>query len=250
MFQKGKGLYTNGSYQEALRTQKDALKVVHRKGLFAKKNMDLFHEIQGKKFNSPLHQRQKAMIQYEIAKIDFVIYKEEAYCVSDSNEDVQRKLSRLFDKMQDAKCKVSLQDMIYYQDQLSHMEKDYMERQSDQDTKLPFDKFYTYQKIEILNTLGKICHKDLHRYEDALRYYKVALELECYFLNHITRATNDNNHEKKDDSYYETEVETWKIKIRQTKRKIGAIHYMNGRFDMALLSSFSYTKSYSNASSI
>lgn len=249
LFQTGKELYANGSYKHALKVQKDALRIIHRKGLYAKKEMDLSWQ-HGKQID--VHKQQKAMIQYEIAKIEFVIYKEQSYNnSSDSDDDTQSRLTQLFDRMQDAKCKVTMQDLIYYQDLLAQIESDDRTyntmAKSDQEAKPPFHKARMCQKIEILNNLGKICQKFLHRYEDALRYYKVALELECCYLNHIMHETdneNENNNSNKGD-----EIDEWKMKIRQTKQKIGAIHYVNGRFDMALLSSFSDTKSYSDSSS-
>ena len=239
LFQTGKELYANGSYKHALSVQKDALKLVQRKGSSAERdteNLSLQHD---RKFvDAHLYQRQKSMIKYEIAKIKFVICKEHSYknSLDTDDDDAQSRLSYYFDKMQDAKCKISLQDLNYYQNLLAQLESDYMNKHQEK-TKLPFDQGFICQKIEIFHVLGKTCQKHLHKYEDALRYYKVALELECYVLNHLLRRSSDCD----DNKEIQDEIDEWKINIRQTKQKIGAIHYLNGRFGMALLSSFSCT---------
>jgi tetratricopeptide (TPR) repeat protein len=235
LFQAGKDAYATGAYENALQIQKQALKLVHEiaEQRTNSHNCGLMSPNTNTN-NVLLSKREAAMIQYEITKIEFVIYKEKKYYSTRPNADAI--LSHLFNRMQNAKCIVSLQDLAYYRDQLSRME-EFFEATENHEQGC---KAYTSQKIVILNALAKLCHKDLHQYENALQYYKQVLELECTMLSHfnIPDANGQNDHNDLLSSE-EDEILQWKAKIRQTKLKIGAIHYLNGRVDKALLSSFS-----------
>ena len=258
LFQVGKEYYKIGSYEDALQVQKQAYALV--KHLAKHQNDDEImcdnnsqnHQMSNNK--TMLFRRQAAMIQYEIAKIKFVMYKEKMYqkpksssssstsSSSLSNVTIQLKqhgncntdqhLSHLFDRMQHAKCLVSLQEFAFYKDKLSKLD---VYQQSTQNLNDLCLRDIISSRISLLNELAKICYKSLHKYEDALKYYYEVYELEHDILNSLTKREKDNV----TCSEVEKEIDEWKFKIHQTKRKIGAIYYLNGRFDMALLSSFS-----------
>lgn len=296
LFRCGKEYYASGAYEDALQVQKEALQLIYHiaKEKDYQKNSGTDYTIN---FDKNLLQRQAAMVKYEIAKIKFVIYKENQYhesaaevspsSSSSPNYDADARLSFLFDKMQHAKCLVSIQDFVYYRDQLAIMDQENFgcnpspkstkksaihntadsadsaasannnanitkqnQQQTNNNCKLStqtneqsiqsFDTKKIAQKIEILNALGKLCHKDLHQYEDALRYHCEALELECAIVAFLIGHKNDENATCTSALDVAEEIQEWKMKIQQTKKKMGAIYYLSGRFDMALLSSFSF----------
>ena len=286
LFQSGKEYYASGAYEDALQMQNEALQLIHH---IAKEKDYQKDGGTSETMNTDKHllQRQAAMVKFEIAKIKFVVYKENQYHQSaaevssslNPNYDADARLSHLFDKMQHAKCLVSLQDFVYYRDQLAIMDRqgygyspalDTMkgsttdnptastnkhanttkQQQTNNNCTLTttqqnnqpmlFDIEKITHKIEILNALGKLCHKDLHQYEDALRYHCEALELECAIVAFLTSNKSDENATSSSAIDNAEEIQEWKMKIQQTKKKMGAIYYLNGRFDMALLSSFSF----------
>eukprot|EP00551_Chaetoceros_affinis_P013153 CAMPEP_0203687022 /NCGR_PEP_ID=MMETSP0090-20130426/49366_1 /ASSEMBLY_ACC=CAM_ASM_001088 /TAXON_ID=426623 /ORGANISM="Chaetoceros affinis, Strain CCMP159" /LENGTH=877 /DNA_ID=CAMNT_0050556271 /DNA_START=266 /DNA_END=2899 /DNA_ORIENTATION=+ len=396
LFQAGKEMYASGSYQMALQMQKQALRVVRsftcttantitnqEQNLDPNLNSNQLESLTTssaqQRENQLLHQRQAAMIEYEIAKIEFVIFKEKKYysldnhdendnddddnvnyndSTNENNDDKSSKgnntgtksnsndnnnnysdarLSYLYDRMKNAKCIVSLQDVAYYEEKLlsigngsrsktfqpqpesqildqdsyvkndvekkqkgfkgrrrrrQQQKQEQLQQQSMQTQQLHqqqqqrivqiLEKEEVYQKIQILHALAKLCHKDLHKFHEALEYYNQALELECAILSYLTQngtnigtsnvatssctknnwsnCCNNSNvmiyeqHQHQGnvpnnnvgdvhhltELYREEEIKEWKIKIRKTKKKIGAIHYLNGQFDMALFSSFSF----------
>ena len=282
----------------------------------------ILYQQQSKRYTC-LYKRQAAMIEYEIAKIEFVISKEMQYHsptqqsssssplsspsnshtspnvhedndIDDDDKDAQ--LSILFDRMQNAKCIVALQEYSFYKDELSSMENrlslsklntntitttetsstisptttnnnksttaagidTYL--QTSNDNRANHNQQFHGQtleklvkRIDVLSILGKICHKNIHRYDDALRYYNEVSRLEFCVLSSLANekvaanintpvvksTTTSPNRCNDEEGGIEREICVWKIRIQQTKKKIGAIYYLIGRFDLALISSFS-----------
>jgi hypothetical protein len=107
-----------------------------------------------------------------------------------------------------------------------------------------------YNKLYILHNLGSLCEKDLHRYDEALVFYRHALDIEERVLrvyrDHIPDGVEvggiEQNHNDDDDIATEVDfhVNDFVQRIRCTKRQIGRIQHTGlGRFDLALLSSVS-----------
>lgn len=260
LFQLGKECYNNGSYDDALQIQKEALDIVLYH-ISTQKNSHPNHNNHNHSQDQiHLFQRQAAMIQYEIAKSEFVIYKENYYYTQPSTSTISslqssptclqswddKQLSRLFDKMENAKCVVSFQELAFYKNQLHLLDQQQEQQQQSSDCTI-----LSLQRIDILNAIAKIYFKNLHQYELALDYYNQVLELEFAVftsLSELKQELNDENGDHDSDNNVDStnlgdEIREWKIKIQQTKKKIGAIYYLNGRFDMALLSSFSFHSS-------
>jgi len=209
----GMRYYSIGFYKEAMETQQDAL-------LLLNESINIEKASSSSQSYNPLR-RQKSIIRFEIAKIEFVVFKELSYESTDESTQVQ--LTNLFEKMQTAKCIATLHDLSYYKSELSSLK----DQDEDNNTKKLF------HKLHILHSLAKICHKDLFLYQDALNYYNSALELECLILSDLIQCTG------KSKKLHEEEIKDLRTRIRRTKRKIGACYYRSGRFDLALLTSFS-----------
>jgi tetratricopeptide (TPR) repeat protein len=157
--------------------------------------------------------RQKAMILYEISKIKYELAVQ--MIENNLSEIDKNKLCVLRDNVENTKIQMALENLKYYQEHLSFLE----ER-----CKGEID---IYKILETLHTLGKICGQDLYRLEQAQFYYKRALSIEEQMYAHMI------------DDGDEDLAKDWAHRIKNTRRKFGAIHYQVGRFDLALLSTFS-----------
>lgn len=157
--------------------------------------------------------RQKAMILYEISKIKYELAVQ--MIQNNLSEIDKNKLCVLRDDVENTKVQMALENLKYYQDHLSCLEE-----QCNGEIDI-------YKILETLHTLGKICGQDLYRLEQAQLYYKRALSIEEQMYAHMI---DDGDEELAKD---------WAYRIKNTRRKFGAIHYQVGRFDLALLSAFS-----------
>lgn len=191
MYVQGKEFYSQGLYEKAWSIQSKVMESV-------------MVENESGTFN-----RQQAMVAHELAKIKYAMYME-----SDHDHD-QQHLIELHNRVENTKCKVSLQNLTFYQHKLREMES--------QDT---FDISQINERLYILHILGQLCEKDLHRYEEALEFYQRALSIEDQ-LQQTYRGSTENSLEMKE----------WAARVRHTSKKIGSIHYTMGRFDLALFSS-------------
>lgn len=204
LYNQGKAYYSEGLYEKAWGSQIDALRCLSEPGNDRTDGSSLA--------------RQEAMIRYELAKIKYDKFVETA----DHMDGLDRAhLSRLSTKVENCKCKVSMQNLSFYQGQLANIEKNATQKSTG------IRENDAAEKLYILHTLGKLYDKDLHRYEEALKYYNQALQIEEPILQ-ILRETGE-----------EQEISEWTLRVRKTRRKIGSIHYTSGRFDLALFSSFS-----------
>jgi len=92
--------------------------------------------------------------------------------------------------------------------------------------------------LYILHTLGSLCDKHLHQYDHAIQYYQQALDLECKVLERMEEK-RQRRHVVEHGGVDLKELKQWSMRVRTTRKKLGAIHYITGRFDLALASSFS-----------
>lgn len=259
LYQEGKQQLKLGCYDKALSIQAEALELV---SLYTSKrssteeytDIDAFNNLSCCGEESSLSfERLEAMVRYEVAQIKY--YQAREYSSSSTsldNEDslqitdfainsqpkLSSNLSKLYDQVEYARCKVAFCNYEYYTSQLRDVE----ESSDKSDLNQIFNKLY------ILHNLGALCEKDLHRYEEALGYYKHALDIEetvwCAYKNMESEIL-----EKEVESYFSSDDELKNIRIQLkdfaqrkngTKRKIGRIHHTClGRFDLALFSSVS-----------
>jgi len=103
--------------------------------------------------------------------------------------------------------------------------------------------------LYILHTLGRLYDENLSQYREALKYYKCALKVESDALSYL-QELNQRRQQQQEDQLLQSpsqgsvlqrrnkEIRQWKLRVRNTKQKIGSIYYLNGRFDLALTSSF------------
>jgi hypothetical protein len=214
--------------------------------------------------------RQEASIRYELAKIKYLHAREETAITAtaatttahhhyhdDDDAKYQMHLVRLYDLVENARCKVALCNYEYYTSQLRAVE----------ESKDASDMNQIYNKLYILHNLGSLCEKDLHRYNEALVFYQHALDIEervlrAYRAHHVHEkaaeveqqqggrgwTAHDTNrcpsHDEEETATAAVEIDfhidDFVQRIRCTKRKIGRIQHTGmGRFDLALLSSIS-----------
>ena len=231
LFQEGKEQFELGCYEKAWEIQIEALAYVS----------SYWFETQGQHQDQDQDQqdaslsffaRQDAMIRYELAKITYHETREQSNTTSPAYHI--HLLSKLHDKVENARCKLALRNYQYYISQLRGVEES-MDRS---------DLNQVYNKLYILHNLGTLCEKDLHRYKEALGYYNHALRIE----EKVWRAYSDSQNESKEEIENDGDaddgvgvsahVKDFAQRRRCTRRKIGRIqHTCLGRFDLALLSS-------------
>lgn len=159
------------------------------------------------------HQRQEAMVRHELAKIEYSIATE----VNGNDSTLHNSpmtLRKLRDAVENTKCHMALQNLKYYQDKLLSLEAQVIHERD------------VYDMLDILHMLGQICEKELHRLEQAQFYYKRALSIEEQMLGHMI---GDGDEES---------TKEWARRVKKTRRKFGGIHYQVGRFDLAMLCTF------------
>lgn len=242
LYEEGKKQLESGVYEKAWDIQRKALSLIssYRTStlnvMTTTHNMEHVWETELESFCA----RQEATIRYELAKIKYLHARETIHY---HNDDVryQMHLSRLDDLVENARCKVALCNYEYYTAQLRAVEES-------QDRS---DMNQIYNKLYILHNLGSLCEKDLHRYDEALVFYRHALDIEERVLrvyrDHIIPdgvevGGIEQDHNDDDDIATEVDfhVNDFVQRIRCTKRKIGRIQHTGlGRFDLALLSSVS-----------
>lgn len=260
LYQEGKQQFKLGCYDKAHSIQTEALESVSvytskRSSREDYTDIDEFNNFSSHGEESTLSfERLEAMIRYEIAQTKYYQAREKSSCsisFTKDNDSLQTtdfsnnsqprlssNLSKLYDQVEYARCKVAFCNYEYYTSQLRDVE----ESSDKSDLNQIFNKLY------ILHNLGALCEKDLHRYEEALRYYKHALGIEetvwCAYKQMESEIL-----EKEVESYFSSDDELKNIRIQLkdfaqrkngTKRKIGRIHHTClGRFDLALFSSVS-----------
>lgn len=237
LYDMGKKLRSQGIYDRARAAYSEALNILHNASTSAIASVST-----PSSSSSSSYTRQEAMIRYELAKIEFAHYMEQNGN-DHHTEESRQTLSRLSQHVEIMKCKVSLQNLEFYQGQLHSMDT----RVEKEDFRLDYHQ--VMERLNILHTLGKLCEKDLHRYEDALVYYQRALNIEEQMRNSWRKQMTNNaetsqgsgTHAMDDGRNVQTEVELkeWTVRVRHTRKKIGSIHYTLGSFDLALFSSFS-----------
>jgi len=89
----------------------------------------------------------------------------------------------------------------------------------------------------VLHDLGSLFENSLYEYEKAVTCYEEALVVEVSMLEELKKKKT-NQETNKDASSEEQEFKTLSMKMRETKRKIGGVHYKKGDFSMALMTSF------------
>ena len=261
LYQEGKQQFKLGCYDKALSIQTEALESVSvytskRSSREDYTDIDEFNNFSSHGEESTLSfERLEAMIRHEIAQIKYYQARENSsssISFTKGNDDslqttdfsnnsqprLSSNLSKLYDQVEYARCKVAFCNYEYYTSQLRDVE----ESSDKSDLNQIFNKLY------ILHNLGALCEKDLHRYEEALGYYKHALDIEetvwCAYKQMESEIL-----EKEVESYFSSDDELKNIRIQLkdfaqrkngTKRKIGRIHHTClGRFDLALFSSVS-----------
>eukprot|EP00553_Chaetoceros_curvisetus_P014317 CAMPEP_0204639286 /NCGR_PEP_ID=MMETSP0717-20131115/42390_1 /ASSEMBLY_ACC=CAM_ASM_000666 /TAXON_ID=230516 /ORGANISM="Chaetoceros curvisetus" /LENGTH=579 /DNA_ID=CAMNT_0051659327 /DNA_START=11 /DNA_END=1747 /DNA_ORIENTATION=- len=173
LYTLGKKLRSQGLYDKAKAAYTEALNILHN----ANVNVNANASASTPSSSSPSsYTTQKAMIRYELAKLKFAQYMEENGN-DHHTEESRQTLSRLMQHVEIMRCKVSLQNLEFYQGQLHNMDT----RVEKEDFRLDYHQ--VMERLNILHTLGKLCEKDLHRYEDALVYYQRALNIEEQMRN-------------------------------------------------------------------
>ena len=266
VFCEGKRLYDEGKYEKAYAMQLEALAAISPRLSVAPslRAPDNDNDYQSSIDNCPTRTRKKepqapvsgsarqyAMVRFEIAKIEYAIAREstptiphphlgvqssdEALASTSSNQlSVTSELSRLHNQVENAKCKIALANYQYYRRELLTIEESSCGSDCDLDQ--------IYNRLHLLHNLGKLCDQDLHRFDEALVYYQHALRIEESVLdaignlNYKNAATDSTSQDKPITRNYTRE---FSHRARGTRKKIGSIHYTSGRFDLALLSSFS-----------
>lgn len=161
-----------------------------------------------------IHQRQAAMVRHEIAKIKYALATENnGNDIAIQNSPMT--LRQLRDDAENTKCQMAMQNLKYYQEQLLNLEEQVSQERD------------IYDLLDILHTLGQICEKELFRLEQAQQYYKRALSIEEQMLEHMI---GDGDEEL---------TKEWAQRVKHTRRKFGGIQYQVGRFDLAMLCTFS-----------
>jgi len=195
---KARRSYHRRSYQDALDQQLHILDLIHS-------------ALSNNEFIDVQLRMQEAMVECEILKIKYVLLKE---CFTID----ERRLAH--DKTQNSKLNLVNKSVIYYQDELLRLSNG---RNVDVSN---LDKVgYT---LYLLHTLAKIHNKKLARYSHALDYYNKALELEIEVLAFLEARYEGGNEDRM------REIQIWNMNIRATREKIGMIHYITGRFSLAM----------------
>ena len=278
LLHEGKQLYDQGQYEKAYSVQVEALAVISplRSTFRTTKrttvplpshNQDQDHDDEGgdgdgnaksQSFN-PSFERLDAMIRFELANIQYAMARENILTLPDADPSIEHDskcptdsqnhntsapasviLSHLHDQVQNAKCRIAMVNHQYYIHELQAVEES-----SDSS-----DWNQIYNKLYILHNLGKLCDQDLHFYDDALKYYQHALSIEEAVLDAFKKSnahrTNGNDVVGKSAGWsssprgdFDWDVREFTQRVRGTRKKIGSIYYTSGRFDLALLSSFS-----------
>jgi len=206
---KGKIYYSHKLYQDALSLQLQAL--------------DLIQSIMcDQQCIDARLLLQEATVEYELSKSKYALLKE---CSTlDENEGKCRKRNIAYNKVQIGKFNLLNKSVIYYQDELLHLDS------VDINNFLDLDK--VGYKLYILHSLGKIHSKKLAQYSHALNYYNKALDLEVEVLS-VLEARNENLSTNR-----KHELKKWNMTIQTTRKKIGSIHYLTGRLDLAVEQTF------------
>mmetsp|Transcript_11504 Transcript_11504/g.17265 ORF Transcript_11504/g.17265 Transcript_11504/m.17265 type:complete len:451 (-) Transcript_11504:149-1501(-) len=232
LFREGKEQFELGCYEKAWEIQIEALSYVSS-FWFETQGQDQDQDQDQQDASLSFFARQDAMIRYELAKITYHETREQS---GTSSPAYHIHLSKLHDKVQNARCKVALRNYQYYISQLRDVE----------ESKDRSDLNQVYNKLYILHNLGTLCEKDLHRYKEALGYYNHALRIEETVWRAYSVAQNESKEEIENDCDADdgvgvsAHVKDFAQRRRCTRRKIGRIqHTCLGRFDLALLSSIS-----------
>lgn len=265
LHQEGKKLLEAGEYDRAWNVQHQALAFISSFCTTATWNVVNNNNKKNECWQAELASfcaRQEASIRYELAKIKYLHAREETATTHHHDGDdvkYQMHLVRLYDLVENARCKVALCNYEYYTSQLRAVE----------ESKDASDMNQIYNKLYILHNLGSLCEKDLHRYNEALVFYRHALDIEervlrAYRQHHVqeeeeaeveqqqgggggrtaydTRRRPARGDEEETGAVLEIDfhIDDFIQRIRCTKRKIGRIQHTGmGRFDLALLSSIS-----------
>jgi tetratricopeptide (TPR) repeat protein len=267
LFHLGKKLYEQGQYEKAYNIQMDALETIspfrsscEESEIESGKNGKIINQFKNTKIN-PCAERLDAMIRYELANIEYTMVRENASTVTENGDNdvhdgrdqaigdsTTAILSQLHSQVEYAKCRIAMVNYQYYKRELTAVE----------NSNDGSDLNQIYNKLYILHNLGKLCDEDLHLYDEALKYYQHALSIETAVLDAFQKS-NNSMHANKDATASDSKLTLgskshtpsqmrgeldWDTRefterVRKTKDKIGSIYYTSGRFDLALLSSFS-----------
>jgi len=169
---------------------------------------------------------QEATVEYEISKSKYALLNESSTTLGEHNEE--KKLAH--NKVRHAKLIVLNKTVIYYQDELLRLN-----GLSGRCNKTDVSNLEKVGYIlHLLHTLGNIHVKKLARYSNALSYYNKALDLEIEVFSLL--EAQDESVSSIDDNTLELKKRS--ITIQATRNKIGNIHYLTGRLDLALKRSF------------
>lgn len=211
---RGKAYYRQRLYQDAIDQQLQASKLLQ--------SIVCNHKPPEARLNY-----QVAMVEYEISKSKHALLSESS---TNQSENIEEKRIVALNEMRNKKRNLLNKKVIYCRDELLRLDDGGGNRSNDCDLNLERAGYILY----LLHTLGDISAHKLARYSSALNYYDDALELEIKVLLLLERQDDDVNSIYND----ETEMKRRRSAIQATRKKIGRLHYLTGRLDLALTKIF------------
>jgi tetratricopeptide (TPR) repeat protein len=221
---EGKDHYRQGLYQQALQIQRSALASIEECGHDTSMNMtqqlQQEHTTLVETAETAYH---RAILKHDLTKTKWRIAKQ-------NHEDLQH----LTEQVHNSKVQVWVSSVRYLHGELIQKQSTTMSLLQ----KKILDKDalgHVCHHLYILHSLGSLCHKHLHQYDHAIQYYQQALDLESKVF---ARLEEKRQAETSGNGLDLKELKQWSMRVRTTRKKLGAIHYITGRFDLALASSF------------
>jgi len=176
---------------------------------------------------------QTAVVEYDISKTKYALLNKPHTSQSENNlQDNQTERNVAHDKVQNKKVNLLNKKVVYYRDELLRLNGRCNVSGGCSATGILNLERVGYI-LYLLHTLGNICVKKLARYSSALNYYNEALELEIEVLSFLETQDEDVNMDND-----ELERKKRRITIQVTRNKIGKIHFLTGRLDLALKQGF------------
>lgn len=224
LIKEGKDHYRQGLYQQALQIQRSALASIEEHGDDTSMNMtqqlQQEHTTLVESAETAYH---RAILKHDLAKTKWRIAKQK-------HEDLQH----LTDQVHNSKVQVWVTSVRYLHGELIQKQSTTMSLLQKQN--LDKDGLgHVCHHLYILHSLGSLCHKHLHQYDHAIQYYQQALDLESKVF---ARLEEKRQADASGNGLDLKELKQWSMRVRTTRKKLGAIHYITGRFDLALTSSF------------
>lgn len=257
LFLAGRELYRRGLYPDALSCQRDALSILENQlpPQQVEADSSLCMDL--------------ARVRYELTRIDVALHHGCHASVrhldqSNSDEHHQNNAcgddhatseraaavegAELVRRMKQARMEMNRSKAAHYERELlaRRLRTRNNNNNNDSTEGMPAD---GPEVARILHSLGRLYDEELGRYDDALRCYNEALSIEERDLastsaDHasISPLPVDANEDSADDEETERTKRMNRRKaerIRETRRRIGRLHYKRGEFGLAMTASFS-----------